>query len=82
MGAAFSINRPETNDYYLFANLKRWLQRNKLHTNEILEVRWKKCISLQGDYIKELNYFTCENSFFHWSPQVVNQLLQQILTLC
>ena len=63
-------------DYYLFPNLKRWLQGKRFHTNEevILETeayfaqfdksyfskgikmlldRWKKWISLQGDYIEE-----------------------------
>ena len=63
-------------DYYLFPNLKRWLQGKRFSTNEeviceteayfaefdksyfskginMLEDRWNKCISLQGDYVED-----------------------------
>ena len=40
------FSRSGPNDYYLFTNLKRWLQRNKLHTNE--EVNRKRRPILQS----------------------------------
>lgn len=63
-------------DYYLFPNLKRWLQGKRFYSNEevefetdayfeglgadhykkgieMLEDRWMKCISLEGNYVEE-----------------------------
>jgi len=49
-------------DYYLFPNLKRWLQGKRFHSNDeviseteayFAEDRWKKCIALEGNYVEE-----------------------------
>lgn len=63
-------------DYYLFPDLKRWLQGKRFYSNEevefetdsyfgrfdadyyskgikMLEDRWNKCVSLEGNYVEE-----------------------------